>query len=54
MRDDGRVHDPDTMVSPLSPKPTLKTESLTRKPTTIVSSLEEDTVLKVSLSELNS
>jgi hypothetical protein len=43
---DGRAHDPDTMVDPPTPKPTRKTESLTRTPTTIVSSREEDASLK--------
>jgi hypothetical protein len=41
---DGRTHDPDTMVSPLTPKPTRKAEVLTRSPPTIASSHEEDTV----------
>ena len=27
---DGRFHDPDTMVSPLTPKATLKSETLVR------------------------
>jgi hypothetical protein len=39
---DGREHDPDTMVSPLTPKPKRKAESLTRATTTIASSREED------------
>jgi hypothetical protein len=43
---DGRAHDPDTMVTPLTPNPTRKTEALTRATTTITSSREEDTVLK--------
>jgi hypothetical protein len=46
IRGDGRSHDPDTMVTPLTPKPTRKAETLTRAPPTIVSSREEDTVLK--------
>ncbi len=32
---DGRAHDPDTMVAPLTPKPTRKTESLTKVSSTI-------------------
>jgi hypothetical protein len=39
---DGRAHDPDTMVTPLTPKPTRKAEALA----TIASSREEDTALK--------
>ena len=35
---DGRAHDPDTMVVPLTPKPTQKTEALVRAPPTIASS----------------
>jgi len=38
---DGQAHDPDTMVDPLTPKPTRKTEAHTKSPTTIVSSREE-------------
>jgi hypothetical protein len=34
---DGRAHDPDTMVTPLTPKPTLKDEPLAWAPTTITS-----------------
>jgi len=33
---DGRPHDPDTMVTPWTPKPTRKAESLTRAPPTIL------------------
>jgi hypothetical protein len=33
---DGRAHDPDTMVAPLTPKPTRKDETLTRTSPTIV------------------
>ena len=33
---DGRPHDPDTMVSPLTPKPKRKAEDFTRAPPTIV------------------
>ena len=39
---DGRVNDPDTMVAPLTPKPTRKVEDLTRVTPTIVSSREEE------------
>jgi hypothetical protein len=39
---DGWARDPDTMVAPLTPKSTRKTEVLVRAPTTIVSRLEED------------
>ncbi len=34
---DGRAHDPDTMVAPLTPKPTRKDEALVRAPPTIAS-----------------
>jgi hypothetical protein len=43
---DGQEHDPDTMVAPLTPKPTRKTESLTKASPTIVSRREEDAALK--------
>jgi hypothetical protein len=43
---DGRAYDPDTMVTPLTPKPTRKSESLVRAPSTIASSHEEDATLK--------
>ena len=43
---DGREHDPDTMESPLTPKPTQKAEALVRAPSTIASSREEDAALK--------
>ena len=43
---DGRAHDPDTMVAPLTPKPTRKAEALARAPPTIASSREEDAALK--------
>jgi hypothetical protein len=36
---DGRAHDPDTMVTILTPKPTLKVEPLVRAPSTIASSV---------------
>jgi hypothetical protein len=42
----GRAHDPDTMVSPLTPKPKRKAEALVRAPPTIVSSREEDVALR--------
>ena len=49
---DGEAHDPDTMVAPLTPKPTrkvealAKAESLVKAPPTIASSREEDAALK--------
>jgi hypothetical protein len=43
---DGQTHDPDTMVVPLTPKPTRKVEVLVRTPPTIASRREEDVVLK--------
>ncbi len=43
---DGREHDPDKMVSPLTPKPTLKAETLVRAPPTIASCREEDVALR--------
>jgi hypothetical protein len=43
---DGRTYDPDTMVAPLTPKPTRKTEDLVRAPPTVASSREEDAALK--------
>jgi hypothetical protein len=43
---DGRAHDPDTLVAPLTPKPKRKAEALTRVPPTIASSHEEDAVLR--------
>ncbi len=39
---DGQVHDPDTMVAPLTPKPTRKSEALVKAPPTITSRREED------------
>jgi hypothetical protein len=39
-------NDPDTMVAPLTPKPTRKTEALVRAPPTMVSRREEDAALK--------
>jgi hypothetical protein len=41
---DEQAHDPDTMVDPLTPKPTRKSESLAKAPTTIDSRREEDDV----------
>ena len=41
---DGRAHDPDTMVAPLTPNPTRKAEALTRVPTTITSRRKEDAI----------
>jgi hypothetical protein len=43
---DGQEHDPDTMVDPLTPKPTRKTEVLAKVSTTIASRREEDVALK--------
>ena len=43
---DGQAHDPDTMVAPLTPKPTRKAETLSMAPPTIASSREEDAALK--------
>jgi hypothetical protein len=43
---DGRAHDPDTMVAPLTPKSKRKTEVFTRAPSTIVLSREEDATLR--------
>jgi hypothetical protein len=42
---DGQVHDPDTMVVPLTPKPTRKSEAFT-KATTTIPRREEDAALK--------
>ena len=43
---DEQAHHPDTMVVPLTPKPTRKAEALDKAPPTIVSSREEDAALK--------
>jgi hypothetical protein len=43
---DGEAHDPDTMVVPLTPKPTRKAEALAKAPPTIDSRREEDVALK--------
>jgi hypothetical protein len=43
---DGQAHDPDTMVAPLTPKPTRKAETLARAPPTVASRREEDAALK--------
>jgi hypothetical protein len=43
---DGRVHDPDKMVAPSTPKPTRKAEVLTRAPSTIPSRSEGEVELK--------
>ncbi len=43
---DGWGHDPDTMVDPLTPKPTHKAQSLVREPSTVVSRREEDVALR--------
>ncbi len=42
---DGQVNDPDTMVAPLTPKPTRKAEALAKAPPTIASRREEDVAL---------
>jgi hypothetical protein len=46
---DGRAHDPDTMVAPLTPKPTRKAEALARAPPTIASSREVAALKEVAL-----
>jgi hypothetical protein len=43
---DGQAYDPDTMVAPLTPKPTRKAEALAKAPPTIASRLKEDVALK--------
>jgi hypothetical protein len=43
---DGRAHDPDTMVVPLTPKPTRKAGALVRVTTTIALCREEDAALR--------
>jgi hypothetical protein len=43
---DGQAHVPDTMVDPLTPKPTREAEALVKAPPTIASRLEEDVDLK--------
>ncbi len=43
---DGWTHDPDTMVAPLTPKPTRKVKVLVRAPPTIASCREEDATLR--------
>jgi hypothetical protein len=43
---DGRAHDPDTMVAPLTSKSTHKVQTLTRTTSTIPSCREEDTELR--------
>jgi len=42
---DEQAHDPDTMVAPLTPNPTRKTEALAKAPPTIASRREEDAVV---------
>ncbi len=42
---DGQAHDPDTMVDPLTPKPTRKAESLSKVTPTITSRREGDVAL---------
>ncbi len=43
---DGRAHDADTMVDPLTPKPTPKAEAPVRAPSTIVSRREEGVAMR--------
>jgi hypothetical protein len=43
---DGGAHDPDTMVAPLTPKPTRPAEALPRASPTIASRREEDAALR--------
>ena len=43
---DGQAHDPDTMVAPLTPKPTRKAKALAKATPTIASRREEDAALK--------
>ncbi len=43
---DGRVHDEDTMVVPLTPNPTHQVESPVRAPTTIAFCHEEVVVMR--------
>ncbi len=43
---DGRAHDPDTMVTPLTPKPKHTVETLPRAPPTMASFCEEDATLR--------
>jgi hypothetical protein len=47
---DGRTHDPDKMVAPLTPKPTLKADALARAPPTIATCREEDAALRKPIS----
>ena len=43
---DERAHDSDTMVTPPTPKPTLKAEVLVKEPPTITSSCEKNAALR--------
>jgi hypothetical protein len=43
---DGQVHDPDSMVVPLTPNPTRKSKALAKALSTIVSRHEEEAALK--------
>jgi hypothetical protein len=43
---DEQAHDPDTMVPPLTPMPTRKSESFAKATTNIASRREEDAALK--------
>jgi hypothetical protein len=47
-RCDGQAHDPDTMVDPLTPKPTRKAEALAKTLPTIASRREEDVALNAA------
>ena len=53
---DGQAHDPDTMVAPLTPKPTRKAEALAKAPPTIASRrcAEGSGIATVSLRERHS
>ncbi len=42
---DGQAHDPDTIVAPLTPKPTRKAEALAKAPSTVASRREVDVAL---------
>ncbi len=46
---DGWAHDPDAIVTPPTPRPTHKTETLVRVSSTIVSSCEENDSEEVEL-----
>jgi hypothetical protein len=44
-KSDGEAHDPDTMVAPLTPKPTRKAEALAKAPPNIASHREENELM---------